>query len=92
MNFPRLTIDVFAGSDADQRKLGCVRSPERPCDEGQVPATKVVLLEGAPAEKVAPGNSVLRRLFRNTFCDVTRSFIVPPLVHSTSFTNCCVAV
>src|SRR5262245_19871388 len=58
-----LTIDVLAGSEADQRKLGIVMRPERPCDEGQVPATKVVLLLGAPPENVTPGYSVDRRLF-----------------------------
>jgi hypothetical protein len=50
----------------------------------------VVLLAGAVPENVTPGYSVASRLFRKTFCDVTRSFTVPLLVHSTSFTNCCV--
>ena len=66
--------------------------PDRPCDAGQVAATKVVLLVGAPPENVAPGYSVARRLFTQTFCELTRSSTVPPLVQSTSFTNCCVDV
>src|SRR4030095_12326530 len=90
MNLPRLTIDVLAGSDADQRKLGMVTRPARPCAVGQVPREHVVLRDGAPFANVTPGYSVASRLFRYTFCDVTRSFIVPPLVHSTSVTNCCV--
>ena len=52
MSLPRLTIDVLAGSEADQRKLGCVSMPARPCVVGHVPATKVVLLAGAAPEKV----------------------------------------
>ena len=66
--------------------------PARPCAVGHVPATNVVLLAGAVPEKVTPGNSVDRRLLKNTFVDVIRSLMVPLLVQSTSFTNICVEV
>ena len=91
MNLPRLTIDVFAGSDADHRKLGCVSMPDAPLRRrpGRRPRTSCCWRARRPRTS-RPGYSVARRLFRKTFCDVTRSFTVPPLVHSTSFTNCCV--
>ena len=55
MNLPRLTIDVTAGSEADQRNAGWVNIPARPCDAGQVAFTNVVLLVGAPFGKLSPG-------------------------------------
>ena len=93
MNLPRLTIDVTAGSDAAHRNPGCVSIPARPCDDGQVAFTKVVLLVGAPFGKLSPGNSVARRLFTQTLCELTQIVDRPRrLVQSTSFTNCCVEV
>ena len=87
-----MTIDVLTVSEADQRKLGCVSMPARPCAVGQVPATKVVLLAGAVPEKVTPGNNIDSRRLKNTFVDVIRSLMVPLLVQSTSVTNICVEV
>src|SRR6185369_16743197 len=92
MNLPRLTIEVLAWSEADQRNAGWVIMPARPCAAGKVPIAKLVLLPGAPPENVAPGYSVARRLLKYTLVDVTRSSIVPLFVHSTSVTNFCVDV
>src|ERR1043165_3640666 len=89
MKRPRFTIDVSPGSDADHRNPGWVNMPARPWAAGHSALTKVVLLLGAPPPgKVSPGNSVARRLFTHTLCELTRSSTVPDgLVQNTSFTN-----
>src|SRR5947209_18545816 len=44
--FPRFTIDVAAGSEADHRLPGCVGLPLRRSESAQVPATNVESLDG----------------------------------------------
>ena len=93
MNLPRLTIDVTAGSDAAQRKPGCVSIPARPSDAGQVAFTKVVLLRRRPGREGEPGK---QRRQPPVHEDVLRreEIVDGPagLVHNTSFTNFCVDV
>src|SRR3954469_25814352 len=87
MNFPRLTIEFTAGSEADHRNAGWVRILARVCGGGNVRDEEpwAVPVNGGPY-------SVASRRFTNVFCDVSRSVTLPPLVNRTSVTNCCADV